>query len=105
MFEDVNAQKPVKRLVFSNNSEGSSLDEKITWGVPSQANENLPHTDGRGEEIPFPKYGDPDTFNNSLLLHGFRRLAALETKMKIDEINQRKSKKLEAYVDEGMYSF
>ena len=43
------------------------------------------------KDLPFPDYDDPDSFNNALLLHGFRRLAALETKMHLDDLERSRS--------------
>lgn len=60
-------------------SSASVQQDPVTWAVPH----NVKSSES-GPKLPYPDF-EKDEFNKALLLHGFRRLTALETKEEIDE--------------------
>lgn len=63
----------------------SEMPKQLSIAVPMSGSVN-PQT-----EV-FPKYNNEESFNNSLLINGFRRLSALEIKMDIEELNNNREK-------------
>lgn len=63
----------------------SEVPKQLSIAVPMSGSVN-PQT-----EV-FPKYNDEESFNNSLLINGFRRLSALEIKMDIEELSNNREK-------------